>query len=248
MAQPGIGSGLLGGGGGGGEPLEMEREISLTNVTGDPKQEKKLGSFVSAPLTKSSRRAEIPTLALLSRNFLCTAQAVLYGDLDIHDARNHQTPWIFSPTWRDLTASLMHTHTLRVPASPSTHPDARVSHITRALPHGYPLVLCRSSFDLPLDCNISTSGAHAPLRGQTNEPSSLRVPIMRRPGQGRYPVLGKGRYDSREWKQGNDLRVYMSNLDILVLHPRLSERIWLLTNPNQYHEPEIISPEMRPRE
>ncbi|PBK62036.1 hypothetical protein ARMSODRAFT_981024 [Armillaria solidipes] len=60
-------------------------------------------------------RTSVPALALLSRDFLSAAQAVLYGDLDMRDVRNPDALWIFLVTRRDLTSL---THTLRVPAWP----------------------------------------------------------------------------------------------------------------------------------
>ncbi|KAK0226861.1 hypothetical protein EDD85DRAFT_164863 [Armillaria nabsnona] len=66
-------------------------------------------------------RTSLPALALLSRDFLSAAQAVLYGDLDMRDVRNPDTLWIFLVTRRDLTSL---THTLRVPAWPSAQTRA----------------------------------------------------------------------------------------------------------------------------
>ncbi len=66
-------------------------------------------------------RTSLPALALLSRNFLSAAQAVLYGDLDMRDVRNPDALWIFLVTRRDLTSL---THTLCVPAWPSSQTRA----------------------------------------------------------------------------------------------------------------------------
>ncbi len=66
-------------------------------------------------------RTSLPALALLSRDFLSAAQAVLYGDLDMRDVRNPDALWIFLVTRRDLTSL---THTLCVPAWPSSQTRA----------------------------------------------------------------------------------------------------------------------------
>ncbi|PBK79691.1 hypothetical protein ARMGADRAFT_117784 [Armillaria gallica] len=63
----------------------------------------------------------VPALALLSRDFLSAAQAVLYGDLDMRDVQNPDMLWIFLVTRRDLTSL---THTLRFPAWPSAQTRA----------------------------------------------------------------------------------------------------------------------------
>ncbi|KAK0471458.1 hypothetical protein IW261DRAFT_894432 [Armillaria novae-zelandiae] len=72
-------------------------------------------------ILSSIPRPSVPALALLSRAFLCAAQAVLYGDLDMRDIQNPDTLWIFLVTRRDLTSL---THTLRVPAWPSAQTRA----------------------------------------------------------------------------------------------------------------------------
>ncbi|KAK0226875.1 hypothetical protein EDD85DRAFT_976153 [Armillaria nabsnona] len=61
-------------------------------------------------------RTSWAALALLSRDFLSEAQAVLYSDLDMRHVCNHDALWIFLVTRRDLTPLA---HTLRVPAWPS---------------------------------------------------------------------------------------------------------------------------------
>ncbi|KAG7439285.1 uncharacterized protein BT62DRAFT_768359 [Guyanagaster necrorhizus] len=73
-------------------------------------------------------RLLVPALALLSRDFLCAAQTILYGDLDMRNSRHGDALWVFLVTRRDLTSL---THTLRVPAWPS--PQARMYLIPRVL-------------------------------------------------------------------------------------------------------------------
>ncbi|KAK0485524.1 hypothetical protein EDD18DRAFT_698746 [Armillaria luteobubalina] len=72
-------------------------------------------------ILSSLPRTSLPALALLSRDFLSAAQAILYGDLDTRDVRNPDTLWIYLVTRRDLTSL---THTLRVPAWPSAQTRA----------------------------------------------------------------------------------------------------------------------------
>ncbi|KAK0477161.1 hypothetical protein EDD18DRAFT_1337998 [Armillaria luteobubalina] len=72
-------------------------------------------------ILSSIPRTSLPALALLSRDFLSAAQAILYGDLDMRDVRNPDTLWIYLVTRRDLTSL---THTLRVPAWPSAQTRA----------------------------------------------------------------------------------------------------------------------------
>ncbi|KAK0442513.1 uncharacterized protein EV420DRAFT_1077026 [Desarmillaria tabescens] len=73
-------------------------------------------------------RTSVPALALLSRDFLSAAQAVLYGNLDMAGVQNPDALWVFLVTRRDLTSL---THSLHVPAWPS--PQARMYLIPRVL-------------------------------------------------------------------------------------------------------------------
>ncbi|KAK0201320.1 hypothetical protein DFS33DRAFT_1490555 [Desarmillaria ectypa] len=68
-------------------------------------------------ILSSLPRSSVPTLALVSRYFLSCVQGLLYGELDMRNVRNLDKLWLFLVTRRDLTCL---THTLRVPAWPSS--------------------------------------------------------------------------------------------------------------------------------
>ncbi len=133
----------------------------------------------------------VPAFALLSRDFLSAAQAVLYGNLDMRDVRNPDTLWIFLVTRRALTSL---THTLRVPAWPSA--QTRAYLIPRVLARMDNLrSLTLPSFDLRIVRHHSAFGLHYIEFGNTRISGQAEIELlMWRDGQTsivslRFPFL-----------------------------------------------------------
>ncbi|KAK0207809.1 hypothetical protein IW262DRAFT_1529398 [Armillaria fumosa] len=109
-------------------------------------------------------RMSVPALALLSRDFLCAARAVLYGDLDMRDIRDPDTLWTYLVTRRDLTSL---THTLRVPAWPSAQTRAYLMpRVLACMDSLHSLSL--PSFDLHILRHHSAFGLHHIEFGNTH--------------------------------------------------------------------------------